>query len=125
MNEVLESLMGSRTHSTPKEAQSSLSIPLAGPDVNDRISVQVEHLVCGDSNLIRPFLGNQSRQNENSFEEWAKEIELMLEDEGLLQKAKRQKLFGSLRSPALDIARGMGDISIYGLFKNPGQASNL
>ena len=113
MNKMLESLMASRAHSTPRETQSSLSIPLAGPDVNDKISIQVEHLVRGDSNRIRPFSGNQARHNENSFDEWAKEIELMLEDEGLSQRA-----LGSLRSPALDIARGMGDISIYALFKN-------
>ena len=121
MYEMLESLMASRAHSTPRETQSSLRIPLAGPDVNDKISVQVEHLVCGDSNRIRTFSGNQARQNENSFDEWAKEIELMLEDEGLSQRAKRQKLLGTLRSLALDIARGMGDISIYALFKNLGE----
>ena len=55
-----ERLMTSRAHFT--QAQCSLNIPLAGPDINDKISVQVKHIVRGDSNRIRPFSGNKSRK---------------------------------------------------------------
>ena len=49
MNEMLESLMTSRANSTPREGQHSLNILLAGPDINEKLSVQVELLFRGDS----------------------------------------------------------------------------
>ena len=44
---------------TSPNEQPSLNVPLMGThDLNERISVQVEHVVRGDSTRIRPFSGN-------------------------------------------------------------------
>ena len=104
---------------TSPNEQPSLNVPLMGThDLNERITVQVEHVVRGDSTRIRPFSGNAPKHGEVCFDDWAKQIELMLEDENLSLRAKRQKLLGSLHSPALDIARGMGGIYVYEMFKS-------
>ena len=90
-------------------------------DLSERIIVQVEHVLRGDSTRIRPFSGNAPKHGEVCFDDWAKQMELMLEDENLSLKSKRQKLLGSLHSPSLDIARGMGGISVYEMFKSLGE----
>ena len=120
MNSMLQRLKPiASTPVTSPNQQPSLSVPLMGTDdLHERISVQVEHVVRGDAFKIQPFSGNAPKHGEVSFNDWAKQIELMLEDESLSLRAKRQKLLGSLHSPALDIARGMGSISVYEMFKS-------
>ena len=114
MNSMLQKLRPiESTPVTSPNQQPSLNVPLMGnDDLNGRISVQVEHVVRGDSFKIQPFSGNTPKHGEVSFNDWAKHIELMLEDESLSMRTKWQKLLGSLHSPALDIARGMWYICI-------------
>ena len=112
----------SRTGDTPTPSgtkeDEAIKIALSGvKDVEDRIKVQVDHVVRGDSTRIRPFSGSAPKSGESCFDDWSKQVELMLEDDSLTLRAKRQKLLGSLHSPALDIARGMGDASVYALYK--------
>ena len=90
-------------------------------DLSERIIVQVEHVLRGDFTRIRPFSGNAPKHGEVCFDDWAKQTELMLEDENLSLKTKRQKLLGSLHSPSLDIVRDMGGISVYEMFKSLGE----
>ena len=105
---------------TTRVPPTGIHIPVM-PDANENITVQVEHIVEGESggfsNKIRPFSGNAPRNGEADFEEWSKHMELILEDEHLSMKGKRRKLLGSLHAPALDLARGLGDITAIELFR--------
>ena len=96
-------------------SQSVIHVPIHATD--DRVNIQVEHTVNSFSNRIKPFSGNSPRNGEATFEEWSKQIEIMLEDENISERSKRQKLLGSLHSQALDLARSMGDISPANIFK--------
>ena len=81
----------------------TVTVPLTPS--RDQVNIQVEHLVRSETNRIRPFSGNTPKGGESTFEDWAKQVELMLEDASLPAAAKKQKLLCSLHCPALDIAR--------------------
>ena len=85
MNSMLQRLRPiESTPVTSPNQQPSLNVPLMGnDDLNERISVQVEHVVRGDSFKIQPFSGTAPKHGEVSFNDWAKQIEIMLEDESL------------------------------------------
>ena len=91
-----------RNDSTPQN-KPTVTVPLTPS--RDQVNIQVEHLVRSETNRIRPFSGNTPKGGESTFEDWAKQIELMLEDASLPAAAKKQKLLCSLHCPALDIAR--------------------
>ena len=109
-------------HSVPINVSSPqpFHIPISQKE-NEKINVQVEHIVRGDReqsyHRIRSFSGNEPKKDEVDFDEWSKQVELMMEDESVSSRAKRQKILSSLHTPALDLARGMGDISAEEMFK--------
>ena len=113
---VLTLQVSEASHST----SSGTHIPMM-PDTNNNITIQVEHIVKGESggfsNKIRPFSGNALRNGKSDLEEWSKHMELILDDEHLSEKGKRHKLLESLHSLALDLVQRLGDRSIYDLFK--------
>ena len=91
-----------------------ISIPIS-PDQTTQgfINVQVDHVVRGDHGAsfhyrVKPFSGHSPKGGEVTFEEWLKQVELVVEDDSLSEKGKRQKILGSLHSPALDLARSLG-----------------
>ena len=95
-------------------SHTSVSIPIT-PDkaTQGAINVQIEHKVKGDHGVsfnyrVRPFSGNSPKSGEVTFEEWEKQVELVLEDDTLSDKGKRQKILNSLNVPALDLARSLG-----------------
>ena len=88
-----------------------VSVPITTAAVNEQISVQVEHVMRTESHRIRPFSGHQPRAGEVSFEDWSKQIDLLLGDDSVSDKNKRQRILSSLHSPALDLAIGMGNLS--------------
>lgn len=97
----------------PARGAFEITVPI-GPnrEVQEAMNVQVEHVVRGDHgisfhNRVRPFSGNTPKNGEVSFEEWSKQLELVLEDTSLSDKGKKQKLFSSLHAPALDLARSL------------------
>ena len=97
--------------------QTVLSVPVSKTGV-DNISLQVEHIVRGAcEHKIQPFSGSSVKKGEVDFDEWSKQIELMIEDDSLSVTAKRQLLITSLHSPALDLARGMGQIPAEDILK--------
>ena len=57
---------------------------------------------------VRSFSGHGPKSGEVSFEEWFKQVELVVEDDSLSEQGKRQKVLGSLHSSALDLARSLG-----------------
>ena len=89
--------------------QSSASSPTV-PLLQVQVKVQVQHLVRADTSLtasnIRAFSGTSPKPGEL----W-KQAESMRQDDHISEVIKKQKLMGSLRSPALDLVKGMGEIS--------------
>lgn len=100
---------------------SSINIPI-NQSGQDAINVQVEHIVRSErdfiSHRLRPFSGNSPKGGEVDFEEWKRQIDLVLDDDSLSDKHKRQKILGSLHTPALDIARSLEETSAENLFKH-------
>ena len=62
---------------------STIQIPISEVS-RDAINVQVEHLVKSDRDhstlRLRPFSGNAPQSGEVDYEEWARQVELILED---------------------------------------------
>ena len=100
-------------NSRPLAQSSSIQIPVT----EDRLNVQVEHIINGFNHRIKPFSGNVPKNGEATFEEWSKEIEIMFEDEASSERSKRQKLLNSLHCPALDLARTLGDLPAADIFR--------
>ena len=100
---------------------STIQIPISG-DSRDAINVQVEHLVKSDRDhsalRLRPFSGNAPKSGEVDYEEWARQVELLLEDNSVSDHYKRQRLLSSLHTPAIDLARSLGDVSSRVLFEH-------
>ena len=115
---VPASAAGVPSHSNP--ATENIRIPVSSDEINKQISVQVEHIIRGDRDIsqhrLRSFSGNRPKNGEVSFEEWTKLVEILLDDDSLSEKSKRQRILSSLHSPAADLARSMGDISSRELF---------
>ena len=66
----------------------------------------------GNSYRIKSFSGsNPPKNGESTFQEWSVQIQLVLEDPTLSVLGKRQRLLGSLHSPALDMALTLGERS--------------
>ena len=107
------------THS--QATGSTIQVPISNEEVSRQINVQVEHVLKGDrdagSYRIRPFSGKGPKHGEVTFDEWARQIEMVLEDDAISERGKRQKILNSLNSPAVDIARGMGDIAAHRLYQ--------
>ena len=93
--------------------------PLAS---RDAINVQVEHLVKSDRDhstlRLRPFSGNAPKSGEVDYEEWARQVELLLENNSVSDHYTRQRLLRSLHTPAIDLARSLGDVSSRVLFEH-------
>ena len=100
---------------------STIQIPISGAS-RDAINVQVEHLVKSDRDYstlrLRPFSGNAPKSGEVDYEEWARQVELLLEDNSVSDHSKRQRLLSSLHTPAIDLARSLGDVSSRVLFEH-------
>ena len=100
---------------------STIQIPISGAS-RDAINVQVEHLVKSDRDhsafRLRPFSGNAPKSGEVDYEEWARQVELLLEDNSVSDHYKRQRLLSSLHTPAIDLARSLGDVSSRVLFEH-------
>ena len=100
---------------------STIQIPISGAS-RDAINVQVEHLVKSDRDHsalhLRPFSGNAPKSGEVDYEEWARQVELLLEDNSVSDHYKRQRLLSSLHTPAIDLARSLGDVSSRVLFEH-------
>lgn len=112
-------------HDSPREGGSvepatlaptppTITIPVqGGAGVQQRINVEVQHTLGGDRGgyyRVKPFSGvTPPKQGEGSFAEWTTQIRLILEDEAVTERGKRQRLLASLHSPALEIARGLGE----------------
>ena len=92
-----------------------LKVPIDHPSVAEQVKVQVEHLVRADTSLtaskIRAFSGTSPKPGEVVFDEWWRQAESLLQDDHMSEVVKKQKLMSSLRSPALDLVKGMGEIS--------------
>ena len=105
--------------SLPQTPQTnSINIPVVNDEANRQISVQVEHIIRGDRDMsqLRPFSGNRPRNGEVSFDEWSKQVEVLLDDDTVSNKHKKQRMLSSLHSLAVDLARSMGDIPPRQLF---------
>ena len=100
---------------------STIQIPISGAS-RDAINVQVEHLVKSDRDhsalRLRPFSENAPKSGEVDYEEWARQVELLLEDNSVSDHYKRQRLLSSLHTPAIDLARSLGDVSSRVLFEH-------
>ena len=100
---------------------STIQIPISGAS-RDAINVQVEHLVKSDRDYstlrLRPFSENAPKSGEVDYEEWARQVELLLEDNSVSDHCKRQRLLSSLHTPAIDLARSLGDVSSRVLFEH-------
>ena len=100
---------------------STIQIPISGAS-RDAINVQVKHLVKSDRDhsalRLRPFSGNAPKSGEVDYEEWARQVELLLEDNSVSDHYKRQRLLSSLHTPAIDLARSLGDVSSRVLFEH-------
>ena len=116
MNNIGISYRDTSSNNVPSEGNSHvLHIPVSTTGV----SLQVEHIVRGGcEHKIQSFSGSSLREGEVSFDEWSKQIELMLEDDSLSVTAKRQLLISSLCYPALDLARGMDQIPAEEILKD-------
>ena len=100
----------------------NINVPI-DPQTRDRISVQVEHLVRSDrdhtiQHRLRPFSGNAPKNGEVDFDEWVRQVELVMEDKSCTDYFKRQKILSSLHTPALDLARSLGEVSASELYKH-------
>ena len=93
---------GTHSASGVSSSETMYHVPVTAKD-SEKINVQVEHIVRGDReqsfHRIRPFSGNDPKSGEVCYEEWSKQVELMMEDDGLSDKAKRQKILSSLHYP--------------------------
>ena len=58
------------------------------------------------------------QSGEVDYEEWARQVELLLEDNSVSDHYKRQRLLSSLHTPAIDLARSLGDVSSRVLFEH-------
>ena len=67
-------------------------------------------------NKVRAFSGCSPKSGEVCFEEWARQAELLLNEDELTENAKSQALLRSLRSPALDFIRGVGKLTAEEIF---------
>ena len=98
----------------------SITIPIDG-DNRESINVQVEHVVRSERDFLahrlRPFSGNSPRGGEVDYEEWRRQIDLVFEDDSISDRHKRQKVLSSLHPPALDIARGVSELSASSLLE--------
>ena len=109
--------------SKPTQSETYLQVPLTDTKGKDLINVQIEHIVESDPDYtfqhrLRPFSGNTPKSGEVDFDEWVKQAEMVIEDEGMSDRSKKQKLLSSLHSPALDLARSLGDVSAKDLFNH-------
>ena len=100
----------------------TIRIPITS-SAKESINVQVEHVIKSDrdhsiQHRLRPFSGNAPKSGEVDFEEWVRQVELVLEDDSSSDRYKKQKLLSSLHTPALDLARSLGDVSAQDLFKH-------
>ena len=123
----LEGKVGPSTGSTDNSAPSSnhedhpspsnvplLQVPIDCSSVANQVKVQVEHLVRADANLtigkIKAFSGSFAKPDEVKFDEWLRQVEGVLED-GISEKTRKQAIMNSLRSPALDFVKAVGEVS--------------
>ena len=91
-----------------------LQVPIDCSSIAKQVKVQVEHLVRADANLtigkIKAFSGSSVKPGEVKFDEWLRQVEGVLED-GIPEKTRKQAIMNSLRSPALDFVKAMGEVS--------------
>ena len=123
----LEGKVGPSTGSTDNSAPSSnhedhpspsnvplLQVPIDCSSVANQVKVQVEHLVRANANLtigkIKAFSGSSVKPGEVKFDEWLRQVEGVLED-GISEKTRKQAIMNSLRSPALDFVKAVGEVS--------------
>ena len=96
-----------------------LQVPVDNTAV-DQVKIKVEHFVRTGSSLasykVRTFSGGSPKSGEVCFEEWARQAELLLNEDELTENAKSQTLLRSLRSPALDFIRGAGKLTAEEIF---------
>ena len=59
---------------------------------------------------IKAFSGSSVKTGEVTFDEWLRPVEGVLV-EGISEKIRKQSIMDSLRSPALDFVKAMGEVS--------------
>ena len=123
LEEKVDPSTGSTDNSAPSpnhDDQSSSNVPLLQVPIDcssiaKQVKVQVEHLVRADANLtigkIKAFSGSSVKPGEVKFDEWLRQVEGVLED-GIPEKTRKQAIMNSLRSPALDFVKAMGEVSL-------------
>ena len=122
LEEKVDPSTGGTDNSAPSpnhEDQSSSNVPLLQVPIDcssiaKQVKVQVEHLVRANANLtigkIKAFSGSSVKPGEVKFDEWLRQVEGVLED-GISEKTRKQATMNSLRSPALDFVKAMGEVS--------------
>jgi len=107
--------------STNNDVQHMASSPTLDPPITNVSAASTQSAAtmdqpsyAGNSGFyrIKSFSGSTPPKNgESTFREWSVQIRLVLEDPTLSVLGKRQRLLGSLHSPALDMALGLGERS--------------